>query len=97
MESTESTKIATSFSIGLLLVGSLITGVTVWLLRVTIEVNAKEYERLPTYIALLHGRFTGWIKQFAGPPARYWPLPTAVLRNAVAQRRGVSCLIMTMN
>jgi hypothetical protein len=34
-------KIAASFLAALLLVGSLLTGVAVWLLRVTIEVNAR--------------------------------------------------------
>ena len=34
-------KIATSVLAALLLVGSLLTGVAVWLLRVTIEVNAR--------------------------------------------------------
>jgi hypothetical protein len=62
-------KIATSFMAALLLVGSLLTGVAVWLLRVTKEVN---------------GRFAGWIKQFAGWPARYWSLPIAGAENAAA-------------
>ena len=53
----------------LLLVGSLLTGMAVWLLRVTIEVN---------------GRFAGRIKQFAGRPARYWSLPIAGAENAAA-------------
>jgi hypothetical protein len=46
-------KIATSFLAALLLVGSLITGVVVWLLRVTIEVNARNI----TLTGLLYGRW----------------------------------------
>jgi hypothetical protein len=49
-----------------------------------------------TYIALLHGRFAR-LSSLQGGRQRYWPLPTAGAENAAAQRRGVSCLTMTMN
>ena len=53
MESSESNEIATSFLAALLLVGSLLTGVAVWLLRVTIKVNARNI----TLTGLLYGRW----------------------------------------